>query len=61
VEECTFAPNKYEVFGFELFKMMRQCGVGNIQFLLNFAADKTVGMGGKQQLHDAKARFRPHR
>ena len=40
--------------------MMGERGVGDVEFLLNFADDQAFGMRGEQELHDAQAGFGAH-
>jgi hypothetical protein len=36
-------------------------GIGNVEFLLDFADDQAIGMRGQEQLHDAQPGLGSHR
>jgi hypothetical protein len=40
--------------------VVRKRGIGNLKFFLNLAHHEAVGMGAKQQLHDAEPRLGSH-
>ena len=44
----------------QLVEMVGKRGAGDIEFGLDVSDDQAVGMGGEEQLHDAKAGFGAH-
>jgi hypothetical protein len=41
----------------EFFEMVRKCGRGDVEFILNFACDHTRGVRGEEQAHDLQPRL----
>ena len=59
-EEGAFATHGDEVFVSELVEVVRERGIGDVDFGLDVADDHALGFSGHQKLHDAKARFGAH-
>ena len=59
-EEGAFAADGDEVLGLELVEMMGEGGGGDVEFVLNFAGEEALWMGGEEKLHDTEAGFRAH-
>ena len=59
-QEGAFALDTHEVLILEFFEVVGKGRIRDVQFLLNIADHKPVGMRGKQQLHDSQARLGPH-
>ena len=55
-EVGSFATHGDEVFVFELVEVVRERGIGDVDFGLNIADDQAFGFRGHEQLHDAEAR-----
>ena len=59
-EKCAFPLHHDQVFGSEFVEMVGEGGVGDCEFVLNFADYEALRVSREQQLHDAKPRFRAH-
>ena len=53
-QECAFALDSYQSFGFKLVEVMGKSGVWDIEFLLDFSHDETFRVSRQEQLNDAE-------
>ena len=60
MQKRALALDAHQVLILELVKMVRKRGGGDLEIVLNLADDKTLGMRGEQQLHDAQPRLSAH-
>src|SRR5437660_2152354 len=59
-KERTLAGDADEVFVAQFVEMVGESGIGDVEFLLDFADHKALGMRLQQELHDAQAGFGAH-
>src|SRR6201981_2632243 len=59
-KERTLAGDADEVFVPQFVEMVGERGIGDVEFLLDFADHKAFGMRLQQKLHDAQAGFGAH-
>ena len=59
-EKGALAFDEDEVFVLQFVEVVRERGVGDVQIFLNVTYDEPLGMGGEQELHDAKAGLGAH-
>jgi hypothetical protein len=53
-QKRAFPADFNETLGLQLFEMMRKSRGGDVEFVLDLADDKAIGMRGEQKLHDAE-------
>lgn len=56
-EKSGFTAYVNEVFGFEFVEVVRECGIGDVEFLVDFAGNEAFGMSFEEKLKDAQASF----
>src|ERR1700745_2964135 len=59
-KERTLAGDADEVFVPQFIEMVGESGIGDVEFLLDFADHEAFGMRLQQELHDAQAGFGAH-
>src|SRR5262245_15110234 len=60
-EECSLAPHVHHTYMLQLFEMMRQRRIRNLELAADIANDQAVRMSREQQSHDSQPRLRTHR
>ena len=53
--------SRHQILIFEFFKMMGECGIGNLKLLADLPYHHAVRVGREKEPHDAKPGLRSHR